>query len=375
RSGILPPHAIVRALADLALPRTHFAEDVSVADLVSSRLGRGATERLIEPLLGGIHAGTADGLSLSEVAPQLARVMLGAAVGEGEFNDPNSLNKIEWRPSRSVILAARKLRAAYPQSSGSKSPIFLAPRGGVHRITSTLTEALRKRGTEIVTSAPVDSLQITDSGFKIQLRNGVTLSADSVIVATPAHVSARLLTSVSPELSRELLQIRYASVAVVTLLYPEGTIPREMNGTGFLSPRFERRLMTAATWLSSKWEHYLPDNGCLVRISVGRIGDERFANMSDADLSASVQSEFSEAMATLGIGIGQKIPQYSVTRWPLAIPQYEVGHRERIVKIRSLANLQGLFLAGAYLDGVGIPACIEVGVAAAKQSSQYICKR
>ena len=193
------------------------------------------------------------------------------------------------------------------------------------------------------------------------------LDADAVILAAPAPATAVLLAAHAPVSAGLLSAIGYASVAVVTLAFPEGSVSGPLEGTGFLVPHRTMvgrnpALVTGCTYLSRKWPHLARPGDELIRASVGRFGDERHATMEDGRLVDAVVDELGVLL-----GLTSRPLEAQVTRWDAAFPQYDVGHLIRVARIEEeLASLPGLAVAGAALRGVGIPACIGSGRAAAR---------
>jgi oxygen-dependent protoporphyrinogen oxidase len=177
-------------------------------------------------------------------------------------------------------------------------------------------------------------------------------------------VAAQILGDASPRAAAALAQTRFASVAVATLAYRPEDITHPLNGSGFLVPRVDGRLITACTWFSSKWPHVRPGGLILLRCSAGRDGDERIAELDDDELVARMHAEAAEAL-----GLRVAPVESVVTRWPNAFPQYDVGHLGRVEAAeRALAReLPGVTLVGASYRGVGIASCVrqanEVGQA------------
>lgn len=333
RSGIVSPPGLARAALDLVLPSTARAGDRSVGDIVTRRFGHEVLDRLVDPLLGGIHAGRADMLSAEATAPQLA------AAGR----------------ARSLL---RVLRSQPPAGDGR--PVFLAPRRGLGAVVEAAGRRLAELGADVRTGTPVTGLTRRDGRWRLDT-GGPALTADAVIVCLPAPAAASLLRPCAPDAARELDTVLHASVAVTTLAYAPSAAPGPLDGSGFLVPRSEGRLMTAATWLSSKWAHLARPDVVLIRASAGRLGDDRAAGMDDGELISALHGELSDAM-----GLKGRWFDASVTRWPSAFPQYTVGHLARVERIeRAVASLPGLAVAGAAYRGVGIPACIASGTAAA----------
>ncbi|HVL27124.1 MAG TPA: protoporphyrinogen oxidase [Acidimicrobiales bacterium] len=315
RSGIVSPAGLARAGLDLVLPRRSHGDDPSVADVVAGRFGREVAQRLVEPLVGGIHAGRADRLSLTAVAPQIAGVA---------------------RSSRSLLVGLRRMA---PRPGG---PVFLGVRGGLGRLVDRLADRLD--GVDVRLRSPVVSLD--------------DVAAAAVVCTLPAPAAARLAPA---EAAAELGAIRHASVVTVTLAYPATALARPLDGSGFLVPRIDGRLMTACSWTSSKWPGSSPDGVVFLRPSAGRIGDDRAVRLDDATLVDRLHGELVEAM-----GLRARPAEWLVSRWPEAFPQYDVGHQARVARIEA-ALPPGLVLAGAPYRGVGIAACIrDAELAAAK---------
>jgi protoporphyrinogen/coproporphyrinogen III oxidase len=306
RSGILSARGVLRAGLDVALPQSRFGDDPSVEQVVSMRFGREASERLVEPLVGGINAGVAARLSMASTAPQLA-----AAAAR----------------SRSLLLGLRG-------TAGSlEGPVFSSLRGGMGVLARRLAAALGEAGVDVRLGSAV----------------ATPPDADRVVVALPAGAAASLLGI------GELAAIPHASVALVTLAY-RGTAP---SGSGFLVPRVDGRLMTACSFASNKWPHWSPGPGTMVlRVSAGRAGDDRAIAMSDDELVAALHEELVEALGLTSAPIEAR-----VTRWVDGFPQYEPGHAARVARIEA-ALPSHVRMAGAALYGVGIPACIASGRAA-----------
>ncbi|MFP5319212.1 MAG: protoporphyrinogen oxidase [Acidimicrobiia bacterium] len=315
RSGIVSPGGLVRAALDLVLPGRPLGDDPSVAAVVANRFGREVAERLVEPLIGGIHAGRADRLSLTAVAPQVA----GAAAS-----------------SRSLMLGLRRL------ATSPGGPVFLGLRGGLGRLVERLGERLD--GVDVRCRSTVASLE--------------QLGAGAVVCALPAGAAARLLPA---PVAAELDGMAHASVVTVTLAYPESALSRPLDGSGFLVPRVDGRLMTACTWTSAKWPGSKPPGLVLLRPSAGRMGDTRALELDDDALVDRLHAELVDAM-----GLRERPVRWLVTRWPDAFPQYDVGHQARVARIEA-ALPPGVVLAGAPYRGVGIAACIrDAELAAAK---------
>jgi oxygen-dependent protoporphyrinogen oxidase len=311
--------------ADDGRPLLGAGEDVAVGALVRRRLGDEVVDRLVDPMLGGVYAGRADELSLAATMPGLATAA---------------------RTEHTLIGAVKAALAAAPRPPGT--PVFATVSGGLSRLVRAVAEAADAR---IRLGTAVRELRRTAKGWEL-LAGTETVTVDAVVLAVPARHAARLLHT-------EPL-VDYASVALVTLAVPGARLP---DLSGFLVPAEQGTLMKAATFFTTKWAHLTrPDGVALVRGSVGRYGEEPLLHRADGDLAAHVHRELS----TL---VGEDLPApvgTHVRRWGGSLPQYAPGHLDRVAETRA-ALPATLALAGAGYDGVGIPACVRSGEAAADE--------
>ena len=341
KSRLLSPWGLLRAAAEPLLPGRPVTGDMAVGELVARRFGAQVRDRLVEPLLGGVYAGWSDKLSLDATSPATAAAAHG---------------------SRSVLLGLRARRA--PRKSG---PVFHSFVGGTSVLVDALVAALLSGGADVRLGVSATALTRTATGWQIRLgdRAGVShtsghLEADAVIVALPASPAAKLLADAAPKAARELADIEYASVGIVTLAYRREGIPRQ--GSGFLVAAGERRVIKAGTWTSQKWAH-LAGEFDIIRCSVGRAGQSDDLRRDDDDLVSAVHAD----LCDIG-GLTSRPVLSKVTRWGGALPQYAVGHVDRVGRIeRAVAAVPGLAACGAAYRGIGIPACIESGERAAAQ--------
>jgi oxygen-dependent protoporphyrinogen oxidase len=312
--------------------------ELSAGQILRSRLGDEVVDLVVDPLLGGINAGSVDRLSLSVVAPAVAAALAG---------------------QHSVVAP---LRASFGESE-EEAPAFFGVAGGLHRLVSSAEKELRSSGAEVLTSTPADAIAIRPDGrFTVSARKE-TLVADGIVLALPARRAARLLVGVAPAAARELAEIPYATVVTATYSYRGGDIEAPAGWSGFLVPRREGRLMTAVSLMSHKWPWMTPPGRAIVRVSAGRYGDERASQLEDAELTATLGGELAETLGTRG-----KPAACLVARFENAFPQYLPGHRARIRRLlRHLEAFPRLQVAGPLLGGVGIPSCITSGERAAER--------
>ena len=337
RSGVLSSAGTARISLDLVLRRTRIGDDVSVGSYVAARLGQEVVDRLVDPLLGGVYAGRADDLSLEATLPQLAPLA---------------------RTHRSLLNAARASRAA---SSGAEGPVFASVPGGLGRFAEVLTASL---SADVVLGTTARRLQpVPGGGWRVVVgptTDEAVIEADVVVVATPAAPTARLLEPFAPEAAAALADVPYASMAIVTLAYAEDGFELPPI-SGWLVPAVEGRLVKAVTLMGRKW----PSVGAgqqlsLVRCSVGRAGNVADLQLTDEELVERCGVELAEMLGTLRVLVDAR-----VTRWGGGLPQYTVGHRQRVARVRAaVGEHPGLAVCGAAYDGIGVPACIRSAQAA-----------
>jgi oxygen-dependent protoporphyrinogen oxidase len=334
--GLLTDDEVARVEQDAELPGAPPGDDIAVGQWVSQRVGPAVTERIVDPLLGGVYAGRADELSLAATIPQLPR------------------------DERSLLAAVRRVLPAERPAEA----VFASVTGGLGSVPATVANAVTAAGGRIVTGRTVRRIERTPNGFRVV--HGATtdeqaVDTDCVIVAVPATPSARLLGDVAPEAAAELAGIESASMAVVTTAWRAADVPA-LATSGYLVPAVYGRMVKAVTFASAKWTHLAASGTVIVRCSIGRYGDVSDLQRDDADLSAAAVAELTTYAGFRGNPVESR-----VTRWGGALPQYAVGHLDRVRRIRAaVAAVPGLAVCGASYDGVGVPACIRTGLAAAR---------
>jgi oxygen-dependent protoporphyrinogen oxidase len=347
RTGLLSPWGKLRMAGDYFIRPRSADGDESVAAFVQRRLGLEAYERLIEPLLSGIYAGDGSQLSLAATFPQLRQTEM----------DSGGLIK--------GMLAARRA-APVPARNGKPKPAFLTAPTGLAEIVEALEARLA--GIEILRGVSVAGLEAGTPGYRLRLSNGEVRAAEAVILATPAFISADLVAPFDAPLAAALRGIPYVSTATVYLAYRLAEVPRPLDGYGYIIPRAEGRPVLACTWTSTKFANRAPKGYGLMRVFIGRAGQQDVLDRDEAELLALARAELAD---TMGIGADPSLQR--VFRWPRAMPQYTLGHLERLAVIdQRLASLPGLFVAGNAYRGVGMPDCIASGEAAAQAVTKTI---
>lgn len=350
KSGLISPLGKMRMGLDYFIPPRSENGDESLASFVERRLGREMYDRLIEPLLSGIYAGNGEELSLEATFPQLRQIEL----EHGSLIKGMLAGKRKEPPTNGHRPGARKWSA------------FVTPTTGLAEIVEAL--AARLSGVEIRLGTRVTRVSTNSSGYVLKLTDGESLQAAAVILATPAYASADLVADLDPQLAGTLKSIPYVSTATVSVAYALSDIPHPLDGYGYIIPSAEGRSILACTWTSTKFPHRAPDGYGLIRAFIGRAGQEDVLDRSDADLLQLVQEE----LRTM-LGITAPSMLHRIFRWPKAMPQYTLGHLERLGEIEQRsAHHPGLFVAGNAYRGIGIPDCIASGEAAAEQVRAYL---
>jgi oxygen-dependent protoporphyrinogen oxidase len=341
KTPLLSPRAKARMALDLILPPRRSAEDESLAEFISRRLGPQVYERLIEPLMSGIYAGDGRRLSLQATFPYLK----------------------EWElQHRSLALAAWRLRR---KRNGQRKPgpapsIFLSPKAGMAQMVDSLLAQMQ--GVELRPGTMVERIEKSERGYRLVIRGEEALEAGAVILATPAYAAGHILEPLDPALARELQAIEYVTTATVSMAYSARDFPTNLVGHGYVIPRQEGRPALACTWTHMKFPHRAPAQFALLRVFLGRAGTDQ-SIPSEADDLIELAKE--EVRQTLGIHAD---PLFSrAFHWPRAMPQYNLGHPARLARIAEhLERHPGLYLAGAAYRGVGVPDCIRSGQQAAR---------
>ncbi|MGW2327876.1 protoporphyrinogen oxidase [Streptomyces sp. NPDC001700] len=340
-SGVISDEGLARIARDAELPPTPVGEDVALGEFIAARLGREVVDRLVEPLLGGVYAGDVYRTSMRAAVPTLFELA---------------------RANRPLAEGVRELTERAAQRQGGAGPVFMGIDGGIGRLPLAVADAVRAGGGEIRTDTPVRELRRADDGWTVVTDDGV-LRADAVVLAAPAPAAARLLAADSPAASAELATVDYASMALITMAFRRADVASLAEGSGFLVPPVDGHTIKAATFSSRKWG-WLRDSApdlFVLRTSIGRFEDDEHLKRDDADLVGMSLADLGAAT-----GLGARPVATRVTRWDGGLPQYPVGHLDRVARIRAeVAKLPGLRVCGAVYDGVGIPACIASARAAA----------
>lgn len=344
---------------DLFLPANKQKGDESLAEFISRRLGRAAYERLVGPLLSGIYAGDGNRLSLQSTFPNLRQMEL----------EHGSLIKgaLSLRVNR-VTKAGHLAKNGNYNGSLRQASIFESPRSGLTSIVNRIVARLEETGVDLRLKTSVGKVVVSKSGCILTLTTSEEIRVDAVVLATPAYVAGDLMKDALPNLADELNSIEYVSTATVSLAYLKDELPTNLEGYGYIVPQQEGSKALACTWTSSKWRHRAPDNRVLLRVFIGRIQDVNTLP-TDKDLLISMARE--ELRYSMGIKT-QPIAAWAFY-WEKAMPQYNLGHPERLERIeRLLMEHPNLVLAGNGYRGIGIPDCVHSGMEAAEKIVEFL---
>ncbi len=351
----------LRLLAEYFV-RAKAVEDESLAAFARRRLGREAFERLVQPLVGGIYTADAEKLSLAATLPRFLEM-------ERQHGGLIRAALRQRKAARQAAPNGSQPGQRNTSESGARYSLFLAPRHGmsqlVEALASRLGENVIQRQTLVVRLEASANPQPADR-WNVHYRHGQEegrYSADAVILAIPAYHAATLLQPLDASLAAMLNEISYAGSAIVSLGYRRDQVRHPLNGFGFVVPAVEGREILAGSFSSVKFPGRAPDDSVLIRVFLGGSSHPHLVEASDDELRTITQRELQELLGVTGP------PQVChVTRWARRMPQYHLGHLDRVARIEAAAAAhQGLALAGSAYRGVGIPDCIRSGEAAANR--------
>ncbi len=341
-----------RMAADWFLPRkvrwadgeTAQDHDETLESFVVRRMGRESLDRLAEPLVGGVHASDPSQMSLAATFPNFLEM-------EQQFG---SLIR--------GFLAERKkreeMRKKYPPKPGAKPWAFFNTfYRGMQQLTDGMADAVGRD--RIRTGAQVEAIERAGDAWRVTLADGEVLDGDAVIVATEAWAATRLMRGVDENVADLLASIPCSSSATVPMAFRAEDCPFDLKWFGILSPLVEHRPLLAVTLSSSKWPDRAPEDRVLLRGFIGGPANQHLLEASDEDLIETVRLQLVDL---LGLRADAQPVYASVYRWIGGMPQYTLGHLDRVDEIeRRSAEIRGLELAGGAFRGVGVPNCIESG--------------
>ncbi len=342
KASFLSMQAKTRASMEGLVPAQHEREDESLSAFMRRRFGEEFALRFAEPMMGGVHAGHPDRMSMRSIYPMYWEME-------------------QSKGSITRALMERRAAAALKGGQPSVSP-FVALRHGmislVERVRASLTRTDVRIGTRVAAVEPGVA-----GGVRVSFEDGSTIDASAVVLAVPAYDAADLLRPAAAEAADLLVGIRYASTAVVSLAYRQDEVGDPLDGSGYLVPRDEPCAITGCTWTHRKWEGRAPEGMALMRAFMGYDGADRAVEeQSEERLAFAAHESLAKLLSIKGVPAFQR-----VYRCVKVMPQYAVGHRARLDAIAGcLEAMPGVILAGAAYRGVGVPDCVRQGKEAAE---------
>ncbi|MEL7564396.1 MAG: protoporphyrinogen oxidase [Dehalobacterium sp.] len=335
----------LRMSLDFVLPKKRDQDDETLYSFVVRRLGREALDKIAEPLIGGIHGGDPETMSLKASFPR--------------FLD---MEKNYGSLVRAMLAGRKNTRRKPPAGYGGRpKSYFMSFKKGMGELPEALEKKLQGK---IIKGKEATGIMRTDSGFLVEMEGKEQLCADGLVLAVPAPEAALLLQEVAPKVSPILKSIPMASSATIQLVYKRHQVPKALNSFGFLVPHVEQRKINAVTFASVKWNDRVPDQEhVLLRTFIGGAKNSPLALASEEEMMMWVKQDLKSIL-----GITAEPEHYWVHRWIDARPQYTIGHLDRLQEIdKYLQKVPGLVLVGGCYRGIGVPDCVNDGIKGAKE--------
>jgi len=311
--------------------------DESVYDFAKRRIGREAADYLVQPMVSGVYGGMADRLSL-----------------QSTFKIMHDMEAQYGSLVRAMIAKAREARKKKRKAGGPAGPggWLTSFKGGLYKLIEQCNERYRDH---IVTGTGIANIIPDGDGYVLTMVDGSTVAAKAVILATPAYHTAEIVRDTSGSLASVLDKIEYSPIAVVCFGYDKEKIKRDLDGFGFLVPRKENRRLLGSIWTSSIFENRAPEGKAQFRSMVGGDGDHEVMDLTDGELIAIVRKELNDI-----VGLWGDPELVRIYRWQRGIPQFKIGHSERMAQIENeLDRLGNLYITGNAYYGIGLNDCIK----------------
>ena len=348
RSELFSVPGKLRILAEPFVPPRRDEEQESLADFVRRRFGRECLERAGQPMLAGIYTGDPEKLGIISTL--------------GRFHE------LEKRHG-SVLLGLRREKkdASLDKASGPRYGLFVSFKNGMQTLTDALEKTLPADAARLNTAAR--GIRYDGSGKMWHiLTSGETVQAQAVVCALPARAASAVFRQNLTELSAELSQLNYESVATLHLAYEKKQLTRLPKGFGFVTPKTEKKAVIACTFVDQKFEGRAPRDFCLFRAFVGGAFGREYLAESDAGILATAEKELGQLF-----GIRTEAVFKRLQRHPDSMVQYSPGHRSWLGRVNRLAGaFPGLFLTGASYAGVGLPDCVRDAEMQAQEAGLFL---
>lgn len=355
-SSLLSAKGKLRMAMEYFVPKKEDPGDESLGEFVRRRLGKETLDKIAEPLVAGVHAGDPETMSVNASFPKFVQM-------EQEYG---SLMKGMLKRMSKARKAAKAKAAS--GGEGKRPTMFMTLEGGLSEMIETLVGRIEGFGnTTIRTGVGVRKVEKKGKGYVVDL-DGETIEADTVTVAAPAWAASEVVKAMDRELSEKLLTIPYVSTATVSVAYKKDQVPHPLNGFGFVVPKIENRRIMASTWTSVKFNHRAPEDSVLMRCFVGGAKNTDLVSLNDDEMVRLVTEELRDIL-----GIEAEPLVARVYRYINAMPQYTIGHIERVEWIDDqVATHPGLYLTGSAYHGIGIADSVRNGELVAKKILHYL---
>lgn len=342
----------IRMAFDLVIPQKKDDSDETLGSFVTRRLGKEALDKIAEPLIGGIHAGDPDQMSLKATFPRFIQM-------EQKYG---SLLK-------AMLVARKNSPKPRPAEPGKvQKTFFMTFVGGMSELTDTITLSLDKA--KIMTGKSVTGIEKkADGRYVVHINEAGPIEADAVILTAPAHEAAKIVKGFDQIMADNLAGIPQATSATVNLAFRRSDIQKPIDAFGFIVPISEKRKIKAGTYSSTKWNYRTPgDEYVLMRSFVGGATNQELVFQDDKEMLRMVLSELKDI-----IGLTAEPVMTKIYRWIKGMPQYTVGHLQRVENIEArTAAIPGIYVVGGSYKGVGVGDCINVGSQAAEKALEYV---
>ncbi len=357
-SSLISMAGKVRMGLEMFIPRKKDKADETLGSFVRRRLGQEVLDKIAEPLVAGVHAGDPETMSVRASFPKFVQL-------EEEYG-----SLIKGMLKRMELMKKAHKAPAPGTPPRKKVTMFLTLRGGLSDLVNTLVWKIEAfPNTHIRKGLQVKSVLPAGGGYEVAFEGGEPpLRADAVVVAAPAYAASAVLSGLDHGLSEKLTAIPYVSTATVSIAFRKKDISHPLNGFGFVVPKIEKRRIMAATWTSVKFSYRAPDDSVLIRCFVGGAKNMELVSLDDEEMIKMVRGELREIM-----GIDAEPVLARVFRWINSMPQYTVGHEERIASIEEMVSRHpGLYLTGSAYHGIGISDSIRNGEVVAKKIIHHL---
>ncbi|MEG0260056.1 MAG: protoporphyrinogen oxidase [Lysinibacillus sp.] len=334
-SGLFSLSGKIRAAGDFIIPRSVQDDDQPLGGFFRRRFGSEVVENLVEPLLAATFAGDIEQLSMHSTFPQLYDL-------EQKY--------------RSLLVGMKKSGANFLSNERivEDKGIFQSFSNGLETLVEKLEETLLP-GT-VLKGVKVEEIEHSKDGtVQVVLNNYTQIKADAVIVATPFNVVQKIFSK--QNLLTELKTMKSATIATVTMSFKKEQLG-DLDALSFFVSRNSDFSITSCTWSNRKWPNTTPEDYVLLRSYIGRVGDEAIVELSDSEIEKTVLQDLTKTIGVKGAPV-----ETIVSRWKNAMPQYTVGHEEKIVRVKQelFEQFPTVKLAGSSFEGISIPECVSQG--------------